>query len=146
MRRLTAAMLIVTTWACASSGRKPVFHRARATYSQALDLSGVSRVVVRSSLPQEQLHVVVSQTQSLLSGVMEYRIGGYHGSRKDAGVGPVAPASLVFDEERLGATLTLSSREWQHMHHSTLHTQVTIVVPGGIEVIAQPYSYSELEK
>jgi hypothetical protein len=75
---------------------------------------------------------------------MEYRIQGYHGSRKDAGVGPVTPTAMVFDQERSGSTLTLRSREWRVIHHSMLYTKLTLYLPEGLQVIAEPYSYEEL--
>ena len=146
MRRLALASVMLTQWACASAGHKAVFYRASATYSVPLDVSRVDRIVVRSSLRQEQLNVLSSRAEGRVSGTMEYSIQGYHGTRKDAGVRPVPPSATVFDQERAGATLTLTSREWVHIHHSMLHTKVTIFIPAGVVVVAQPYSYADLEK
>jgi hypothetical protein len=142
-RALLAALLVAPV-ACATAGHKPVFYTATAQYHLALDLSGVQHVVVRSSLPQEKLTVMHSTAAGSVSGVMEYAIGGYHGTRKDAGVGPVPPAAMVFDEEHAGATLTLKSREWMYIHHSMLYTRINISVPKDVDVIAQPYSHEEL--
>ena len=140
---LLAALLLAPV-ACATGGHKPVFYSATATYNLPLDLSGVQRVVVRSSLPQDKLTVIPSTAGGRISGVMEYAIGGYHGTRKDAGVGPVSPGAMVFDQERNSTTLTLKSREWMYIHHSMLYTKITLSVPSGVDVVAEPYSHEEL--
>jgi hypothetical protein len=109
-----------------------------------LDISGVDRVVVRSSVSQEALKVLRESARARIFGTMDYLVQGYHGRRKDAGVEPVAPAEMSFDQERVGSTLTLKSREWVYIHHSMLYTTLSIAVPEGVDVFAQPYSYDEL--
>ena len=138
------ALLLLPQVACASTGHKAVFYTSRASYTVTLDLSGIEQVVLRSSLPQEKVTVTLVPSRGSLSGVMQYSIGGYHGSRKDAGVGPVPRGAMVFDEKRDGATLILSSREWVYMHHAMLYTMLTIAVPKRVTVVVEPYSHEEL--
>jgi hypothetical protein len=144
VKKIALAALVLGELACASAGHRPIFHRASASYSVMLDISGVDRVVVRSSVSQEALKVLRESARARIFGTMDYLVQGYHGRRKDAGVEPVAPAEMSFDQERVGSTLTLKSREWVYIHHSMLYTTLSIAVPEGVDVFAQPYSYDEL--
>ena len=146
MRRLAVLGMALLQLACASAGNKAVFFRATATSNQMIDLTGIQELVVRSSLSLDKLVVRASAGEGRVSGQMVYAIQGYHGTRKDAGVGPVPPGALVFDQERAGSTLILKSREWAYIHHSLLYTTIALSVPEAVHVVAQPYSYAELEK
>ena len=143
-RSLVVASVVLLQLACASA-EKAVFHKAVATYTLKLDVSGVARVIVRSSLKEGELRILPSTpADARISGTMDYRIQGYYGSREDAGVGPVPAASMVFDQDRSDSTLTLRSREWLYIHHSMLYATLTLYVPDGVEVIVRPYSHDEL--
>ena len=145
MRSRVAAGVALFQLACASADIRPVFHNAVATRTLNLDVSGVTRVIVRSSRKEDELRILPSAPgEARISGTMQYCIQGYHGSRKDAGVGPVPAASMVFDQDKSDSTLTLRSREWLFMHHSMLYATLTLYVPEGVEVVVRPYSYEEL--
>jgi hypothetical protein len=140
-----AAIAVGSQVSCAWTRREPVvYHKAVATYRLPLDLAGVTQIVVRSSLKEGEVQVIASAGQASLSGTMQYCIQGYHGSRKDAGAGPVEPADMTFDLERAGSTLTLRSREWLYIHHSMLYIALSLRVPDGVAVVLKPYSYEEL--
>lgn len=117
-----------------------------ATQVQRVPLGKARKVVIECYCPNTEVKYFGARDEILLRITGTYSIGGYHGSREDAGAVPIPRGGLHFQSQESGGVLRLASREFRYIHHSLRLLSVTVRAPDGVEVVFEKLSREQVDE
>jgi len=144
--RVATLLLVLALLGCGPRRLQPVFERNEASATIRLDLTGVTTLIVASANAPDSIQNAASEAGvGELAATMVCSVDGYflpEGAKVERFT--PSPPDTWFKAERDGSTLTMTSAEWIHIHHSCFFSRLAVTVPEGVEVQSQKRSYEDL--
>lgn len=113
-----------------------------ASQKQVVELGDAGAAIIRCYCQSHRVKVDYSAKAITLRIMGTYSIGGYHGSKADAGAEPIPDGALHFSQERSENKIVLDSAEWQYIHHSLVIDSLEVTTP--VQVHFEHYTYEQL--